>query len=76
MDMHTTSLTPPLFTSMPMPKWAVMYICGSGSDFAVSFSYDLAVGFLNCSDGVVFLFFILNMLVRTFYINNLYSSNI
>jgi len=53
-----------------------MYICGSGNDFAVSFSYDFAVGFLNCSDGVVFLFFILNMLVLTFYINNLYSSNI
>ena len=33
-----------------------MYICGSGNDFAVSFSYDFAVGFLNCSDGVVFVF--------------------
>ena len=62
---HTTSLILPLYwrTCIKTGKWAVMYFCAKGIDFA-SF-YDFDIWFWNCSDSAVFFVFHFIRLLHT-----------
>jgi hypothetical protein len=59
---HKTSLKPPLFIEVPIPKWAIMYLCVRGIDFAFLYDFDFLLW--NCSDIVVF--FKYNLTSRSF----------